>query len=207
MALIDVDLPSPAALRGGWAALAAVHAARDWGDVYAEADQWLFHDGGGNWACLRFVEHDKILLVGHDHDYSETYFGDAANYFGMEETDLLDGAPTWWGAKLDPHPFGNWIGFVYGWNGHKWQRAAYDAPDGFEQLGLLEACSVSDTDELTEYAADAPGLQGLPPDADAIRDLVSADAAVTSALLQRVVPGWEVDVGAAAARKFLDMPV
>lgn len=74
MALVEVNLPPPSALRGGWAALAAVCAARGWGDVvYAMPDQWLYHDGGGNWACLRFVEKDKLLLIGHDHEYSDTY--------------------------------------------------------------------------------------------------------------------------------------
>src|SRR5690349_2626430 len=69
MSLVDVDLPSPAQMRGGWAAFAAVLASRGWGrDAYAEPDQWLYHDGGGNWACLRFVEKDKVVLLGHDHE-------------------------------------------------------------------------------------------------------------------------------------------
>ena len=208
MPLIDIDLPAPAALRGGWAALAAVCASRGWTrDVRAEADQWLFHDGGGNWACLRFVEKDKILLVGHDHEYSETYYGEAASYFEEKETDLLDGAPAWWRTKIDPLPFGDWIGFVYGWNGRTWQRAAYDLPDGFEELGLLNACSVSGTDGLAEFAAGAPGLQGLPANTDTLRALVSANASIPPALLERAVPGWNIDAGVAAAEKFLEMPV
>ncbi len=208
MPLIDIDLPSPAALRGGWAALAAVCASRGWArDVCAEADQWLFHDGGGNWACLRFVAKDKILLVGHDHEYSETYYGEAARYFEEKETDLLDGAPDWWRTKLDPLPFGDWIGFVYGWNGHKWQRAAYDLPDGFDEVGLVKACSVSGIGGLAEHAADAPGLKGAPSNVEALAAMVSADATITPVLLERAVPGWDIDAGVAAARRFLEMPV
>ncbi|PLZ21285.1 hypothetical protein CBP21_04695 [Fischerella thermalis WC246] len=80
-------------------------------NVYAEPDQWLYHNGGCNWASLRFVERDKIRFVGNDHEYSETYFREAAEYFQEEETDLLKGAPDWWGSRLDPSPFGEWIGF------------------------------------------------------------------------------------------------
>ncbi len=207
MSLIDIDLPSPAALRRGWAAFAAVNAARGWNDVYAQPDQWLFHDGCSNWACLRFVDKDKILLVGNDHDYSATYYGDAATYFGEKETDLLAGGPAWWATKLDPLPFGDWIGFVYGWNGHKWQRAAYDVPDGFEEVSLLKACSIDGTDLLAEFAADAPGLEGSPPDPETLDELVAADGTLSVELLQRAIPGWNVAAGVAAAQKFLEMPI
>lgn len=204
--LVDLDLPHPSALRGGWAALAAVLASRGWGrDVRAEPDQWLYHDGGGNWACLRFIAKDKIVLVGHDHEYSETYFREAAKYFQEEETDLLRGAPAWWGSRLDPKPFGEWIGFVYGWNGRKWQRAGYDKQDGFRQVGLLGACSLTDTNLLKEHALEAPGLRGTPPTPEALRALVAADGKVTPELLQSVVPGWNIQAGVAAAHKFLDM--
>jgi hypothetical protein len=208
MSLTDIDLPPPSTMRGGWAALAAVFGSRGWGrEVYAESDQWLYHDGGGNWACLRFIGKDKIILLGHDHEYSETYYGEAAKYFQEKETDLLKGAPEWWGSKLDPKPFGEWIGFVYGWDGLKWQRAMYDAQDGFEEVGLLKACSITNTNLLREHVADAPGLKGTPPSSEALRELVSADARVTAELLERVVPGWNVGAGVAAARKFLEMTV
>lgn len=208
MPLIDVNLPPPHQLRGGWAALSAVCASRGWGDiVYATADQWLYHDGGGNWACLRLIENDKIILLGHDHEYSETYFREAAKYFEEAETDLLKGAPAWWGRRLDPKPFGEWIGFVYGWNGLKWQRASYDKADGFDDVGLLRACSQSNTELLREFASEAPGLKGVPPGEDALKNLISADGRITPALLERVVPGWDVLAGTAAAQKFLEMPL
>jgi hypothetical protein len=208
MPLVDIDLPPPSAFRGGWAALAAVLAARGWGgDVYAESEQWLYHDGGGNWACLRYIEADKIVLLGHDHEFSETYYGKAAEYFDEAETDLLGGAPDWWGRKLDPKPFGEWIGFVYGWDGRKWQRAAYDVPDGFEQVGLLKACGLMGTDLLRDYASDAPGLRGAQPGSEALRALVLAGAQLTREQLKAVVPGWNIEAGVAAARRFQEMRI
>ncbi|MBF1989130.1 hypothetical protein [Fischerella thermalis] len=57
------------------------------------------------------------------------------------------------------------------------------------------------------YAADAPGLEGMPPSDEALRALVSADAQITHQMLQRVIPGWDVEAGVAAAPKFLEMPV
>lgn len=203
MKLIQLDLPSPTEMRGGWAALAAVYAARGWKrDVYATSSQWLFHDGGGNWACLRFIEKDKAVLIGHDHEYSETYFGEAAKYFEEEETNLLAGAPEWWGKDLDPRPFGEWIGFIYGWDGTKWQRANYEKEDGFESIGLLNACSIGDNELLKQFASDSPGLKGKPPRTEALKALVAADANITNLLLEAVVPGWDIEAGVAAARMF-----
>lgn len=205
MTLKNVDFPSPGQLRGGWAALAAVLASRGWDDdVYAAGKKWFYHDGGGNWACLRIVEPSSAVLVGHDHEYSQTYFRDAATYFGEEETDLLKGAPDWWGEDIDRMPFGDWIGFIYGWNGGAWQRADYDASDGFEALNLKGACSIDDVQLIKSHAASAPGLNGKELDEAKLAVLVSADAEITPAMLEAVVPGWNIDAGVAAARKFLE---
>ena len=79
--LITIDLPSPLEMRSGWALQAAMSAARGWtddADIHADCKQWFFHDGGGNWAALRFYSEDKIVLLGNDHEYSNTYFGSAA---------------------------------------------------------------------------------------------------------------------------------
>jgi len=204
MSLVKIVLPSPAELRGGWAALAAVCAARGWGNqVHATANQWLYHDGGGNWACLRFKDKDKIVLLGHDHEYSETYYGEAAKYFQEEETDLLAGAPEWWAHNLNPEPFGEWIGFIYGWDGQQWHRSNYENDDGFESVGLLKACSVNDTEYLKEFSSDAPGLKGQPAKSEALGALVAADANITDSLLETVVPGWDIDAGVTAAKIFL----
>lgn len=206
MSLVTLDLPSPASLRGGWAAFSAVATSRGWHDsAYATTNEWLFHDGGGNWACLRFLDNRRAVLLGNDHEYSETYFGSAAEYFDAEETDLLADAPDWWSRNLDPSPFGEWIGFIYGWDGKKWQRAKYDRPDGFEQIGLLKSCSVNNFNELAEYVADAPGLLGQTPGADSLSALVKADANVDRELLEAVVPGWDIDAGVTAARQFLNV--
>jgi len=204
MSLVDLNLPAPEKLRGGWAALAAVCAARGWcTDVYATPHEWLYHDGGGNWVCLRFKSDNQAVLLGHDHEYSETYYGEAAAYFEEEETDLLDGVPEWWSFNLSPQPFGEWIGFVYGWEGAKWQRAGYSPQDGFDSVGLLDACSISSTDLLAEFASDAPGLDDQPPRQEALDALVAADASISPELLEAVVPGWDIEAGVEAARKFL----
>jgi len=204
MSLVKIVLSSPKELLGGWAALAAVCAARGWDDVvYATSNQWLYHDGGGNWACLRFKDKDQAILIGHDHEYSETYYGEAAKYFEEEETDLLKGAPDWWGFDLSPLPFGEWIGFVYGWDGKGWQRANYDKPDGFESVGLLDACSITNTDTLKEFASDAPGLKGQSPSLDSLKELVAANGNISAKLLENVVPGWDIAAGTAAANKFI----
>ena len=205
MPLITLDLPTPMSLRGGWAAMAAVLAARGWSrDIYATANQWLYHDGGGNWACLRFQDRGRAVLIGHDHEYSDTYFGEAAKYFEEEETNLLADAPDWWSLDLNPHPLGEWIGFVYGWEDNQWRRATYDKRDGFEQVGLLRACSKNNTELLSQFAKDAPGLKGEPPAPNALCSLVAADADVTDIILEAVVPGWDIAAGVAAARKFLN---
>lgn len=57
----------------------------------------------------------RALLFGHDHEYSDAYYGEAAVYFGEPETDLLAQAPPWWGEALTAHhsqQLGEWVGFV-----------------------------------------------------------------------------------------------
>jgi hypothetical protein len=206
MPLVKLELPSPRSLRAGWAALSVVCAARGWADsAYAKPDRWLYNDGGGNWACLLFQEDGKAVLVGHDHEYSETYFRESAKYFGEEETDLLAGAPAWWGRDLNPVPYGEWIGFVYGWDGAVWQRANYELPDGFRSVGLLKACSFGGMELLSTFASDAPGLGGNSPDPAALETLVAADGKVTPVMLEAVVPGWDIAAGVGAAKKFLEV--
>lgn len=205
LALVTVDLPSPAQLRGAWAAVAALHAAYGWTQfVYATPEQWYFHDGGGNWACLRFKAKGQAVLLGHDHEYSDTYFREAAAYFQEQETDLLAGAPDWWGFNLDPQPFGEWIGFIYGWNGTGWQRAPYETKDGFDRVGLLRDLAPA---SMAEFAAQAPGNEGRKPDEDLLKALIAADGNLTHEMLEKAVPGWNTEAGLEAAAKFLQADV
>src|SRR5690349_11416021 len=98
MALVTIDLPSPDEMRGRWAAFAAVCAARGWSDsCRADGGTWHYDDGGGNYADLVHLDGGRAVLLGNDHEYSDTYFAKAAEYFGEEETDLLADAPSWWG--------------------------------------------------------------------------------------------------------------
>ena len=195
---------------GGWAALAAVYAARGWGDdIRATPEQWLYHDGGGNWACLRFAGGRKAVLIGHDHEMSKTSFGGPPGHGLGAETDLLAGAPSWWGSNLEiPELRGDRLGFVYGWNGRRWQRAGYDEEDGFDDVGLVRSCSVSDAGDRSAYlrlyeSTEEAFGHAAGPDLKALKALVAADAHITRRLLEPIVPGWDIDAGVAAGREFL----
>jgi len=200
MPLIEVELPRPGEMRGGWAAKAALYAAYGWGNnVYATDDLWYYHDGGGNWACIRFTSATQAVLFGHDHEYSETYFREAASFFGKEETDLLKDAPSWWGEAIESSPDGPWIGFIYGWDGKKWQRAEYDNNDGFDKVALLSALKVTGPHSLSESV----DFFELPVVENDIQMLVDSDGAITEELLNTVMPGYDVNAGVAAANRFL----
>lgn len=205
MSLRTLDLPTPTALRGRWAAFAAICAARGWADSCHAADGvWHFDDGGGNWADLHHVGEGRAVLIGHDHEYSETYFAEAAGYFGEPETDLLAGAPTWWEPPTRSAGVrGDWVGFVYGFDGVQWSRAAYDVDDGFASVGLVALDDGRFREQVAEFVQDAPGLTG-PPDPTAVDALAAADTAVTATLLRTVIgpTGWDAEAGAAAARRF-----
>jgi hypothetical protein len=99
-------------------------------------------------------------LIGYDHEYSETYFDAAADYFGRRETDLFAGVPSWWKHAVSGYidrqrRNGEWIGFVYGFDGSCWSRADYTEPDGFDALGLPFAsdatCSARIADLLNSW--------------------------------------------------------
>ena len=105
---------------------------------FANGRLWHYDDGGGNYAELVLLDGGRAVLYGHDHEYSETYFREAAAYFEEEETDLLAGAPPWWGEVLPQAEF-QWIGFVYGYEDGAWARAAYEPDDGFASLALPAA--------------------------------------------------------------------
>lgn len=201
-----VAFPPPRALRPGWAALAAVCAARGWGaTVGADGDTWRYDDGGGNWACLRHVAEGRWVLFGHDHEYSNTFFREAAAYFGEPETDLLAGAPAWWGERLQPPFPDTWIGFVYGFEDGQWRRADYPADDGFAALDLAAAFSLAGITTLGELAG---GGEDPPPEA-ALRALLDADGAITEAQLRTAMRGDGLDLaaGVAAAHAFHAMPL
>ncbi len=206
MGLVTLDLPTPEQMRGRWAAYAAICAARRRGGAWAEGPVWHFDDGGGNWAELHHLGAGRAVLIGHDHEYSETYYGPAAEEFGEEETDVLAGAPHWWRPTvkrtLDAQDY---VGFVYGFDADGWQRADYSAEDGFRSVGL-PALSIEDTREsITCSAGSALGLRGAAPSTDAVDALIAADGDVTEEHVSAVIGtgGWDAIAGTAAARKFL----
>jgi hypothetical protein len=207
MGLVTLDLPAPREMRGRWAAFAAVCAARGRPrGCHAAGDVWHFDDGGGNWADLHHVDGGRAVLVGHDHEYSDTYFGAAAEYVQEPETDLLAGAPDWWApptrAATDR---GLWVGFVYGYEDGAWRRAEYERSDGFTSIGLPAIDDERCRDLVVAFTAGAPGLTGGQPDPRAVDALIAADADVTEAHVRALIgpTGWDAAAGAAAAQAFL----
>ncbi|CCH31008.1 proteophosphoglycan 5 [Actinosynnema sp. NPDC047251] len=201
MALVEVELPDPRRMRGRWAAFAAVCAARGWGDnCHADGPVWHYDDGGGNWADLHLIG-DRAVLLGHDHEYSETYYATSAQYFEEPETDLLAGAPQWWaGPVRTTLATGAWVGFVYGFEDGGWLRAPYDLDDGFDSVNLPAADDLRCRELIVEFTRDAP--DGV-ADPAAVAALVAADADVTEEQVAAVVGrSWDVAAGTAAARRF-----
>ena len=197
MSLIELNIPTPLELRGRWSTLAAVYAAYGWNDVaHATETAWSYNDMGGNWVCLRFAGANKAVMVGHDHEYSRTALTkDTAN-----ESILLKDAPYWWIEHIYPSP--EKIGFIYGWENNKWQRASYTEEDGFDYAGLLHATSLRGRHSLSEAIADMFGSA----DENAIADLIRADANVTEDILSKVVSKNFAE-GVDAARNFLKAPL
>ena len=204
MSLVPVDLPSPTTMRGRWAAFAAILGARGWGrGAFAEPGRrWHYDDGGGNWADLYLVGEGRAVLVGHDHEYSDTYFREAATYFQEEETDLLAGAPEWWAPPVEATAAQElWVGFVYGWDGAGWSRAPYELSDGFASLHPVFVDDERCREMIVEFVEnEAPH----PVRPDAVDALIAADAALTPELLRAVadVPEWDMAAGVAAAAAF-----
>lgn len=197
-------------MRPRWAAFAAILAGLGprWAEgAHATENTWHYDDGGGNWADVCMTPAGHAVLVGHDHEYSETYFGQAAEYFEEPHTDLLAGTPPWWSAAItsyldDITGQGVWIGFIYGFDGHSWSRAEYEVDDGFSGLSLPFVSDQQTVDQIVEH------LSGTAPgpaiDLSAVRSLVTAGADVDRSVLEAVFRGRDVDVDAAlaAARAF-----
>jgi hypothetical protein len=205
MALVPVDLDPPQDVRNRWAAHAAVMAALGHGSLSnATSTRWRYDDAGGNWADLVLLDGGRAVLFGHDHEYSETYFREAAEYFQEEETDLLADAPEWWGSVL-PSGDDQWIGFVYGFDGTSWSRADYELDDGFASVAV-PACSDGRLHEMiiefVQGAGERAGSSHVVEPA-AIDALVALGPAITTEALASVfgdIPGnYEQGVAAAAA--------
>lgn len=204
-----VELPDPVGMRGRWAALAAVRAARGWEKrCYARGSLWHYDNGGGSWVQLHHLDRGRAVLIGHDRDYSETYFGSAAEYFDEPETDLLAGAPPWWGPPArEAMGAGSWVGFVYGYADGRWLRADYDEPDGFTSVGLPALSDEDTRADVLAHVADAPGVVGE-PSPSSVDALIAADGRITSVQLAAVIGtgGWSVPSGVEAAQVFLAAP-
>lgn len=203
MSLVAVELDPPADLNHRWAALAATWAALGWSkDVYADGPRRHYHDGGGNWARMVLLPQGRAVLFGNDHEYSQTYWGAAAEYFQEPETDLLAGAPDWWAEVVGQHRDGgdgDWIGFVYAWSDGQWLRAAYDTDDGFASLGLPAATHAQTLQTVTEYLSD-DATDAAPADL-AVETVIEAGPGLTADQLRAACRAQhDVAAGVAAAR-------
>ncbi|MFD1812529.1 hypothetical protein [Rhodococcus gannanensis] len=206
---LPIVLPHPQDMARRWAVVSAVLSARGprWADgAHATSDTWHYDDGGGNWADLRLLGDGRAVLVGHDHEYSDTYYGAGAEYFGEEETDLLAGAPDWWVSAISDHldrvaTQGMWIGFVYGFDGAKWSRAEYEPDDGFTALNppfLSDEAAVDFcTEHLDGYAED-DGLS-VSVDVAALARALAEGAGLARETAASVFAGRGLDVDAALA--------
>ncbi|MGC0366575.1 hypothetical protein ABH922_004559 [Rhodococcus sp. 27YEA15] len=212
-----LDLPPPEQMGRRWSLHAAVLAARGprWSDsTHARVPgTWHYDDGSGNWADLRLVTGKRAVLIGHDHEYSDTYFGAAAEYFGEKETDLLADTPSWWSQAIADYLTGSeqeniWIGFVYGFDGKNWSRASYSADDGFTALDppFLADDNLVDTvaRQLAGYADDHM-LLARADHSDIVHALDECPA-LTIPTAERLLSGRTGDAGIAveAARAFID---
>ncbi|MEV0458740.1 hypothetical protein [Catellatospora methionotrophica] len=201
--LVTMDLPTPAQMRGRLAAFAAICGAQssERRGCYADGPLWHFDDWGGNWAELHHDGGGRVVMVGNDHEYSETHYGPFAAMFGEPETDLLAGTPQWWAPYArQVVDGGERLGFVYGFDG-TWQRAGYDNYDGFDSVGIPALDDVHCAELIAEFAKD--GRTGE-PDPAAIAALIAADADVTVEQVAAVIGDrWDAAAGAAAARAFL----
>ena len=206
MALVTVDLDPPYLLRGRWAAVSAIRTALDYGrswDCCANGPDWHYHDGGGNWMQLTLLDGDRAVLFGNDHEYSDTYFREAAEEFGEPETDLLAGTPDWFEEAFErPIAYERWYGFIYGFDDGGWRRAEYVQSDGFTSVGLPAASA--ETAATTISYDVSKGDEKAAPSPEAVHTLLSAGADLTEAQLAAVALSDSVDLaaGVAAARRF-----
>jgi hypothetical protein len=200
MPLVSLDLPPVQELRGRWAAYAAVMASiGSAGLCHAKGQVWHYDDAGGNWCDLILFADGRAVLQGNDHEYSETYFREAAAYFDEPETDLLAEAPAWWGEHLPPIAEGEWVGFIYGYDG-SWQRAEYELEDGFISVGLP---ALSD-DSLVEAVTEFVGQDSHQPAKEAVIALAVAGPRLGADQLAAVFGPAPADLsaGVVAARAF-----
>jgi hypothetical protein len=141
-----VPLPPPATLA---TLLAGLPATGGFGRrTVTEPDRVRVETAGGDTLDLHLRPDGTALLLGRNDDDTTTYFRGAADYFEEPETDLLAGAPPWWGEVLEQFHDGlrgpevearaEWVTFLHGWDGRRWTKAV-GAPDGSQARWILDS--------------------------------------------------------------------
>ncbi|WP_116246461.1 hypothetical protein [Nocardiopsis sp. FIRDI 009] len=122
------DLPPPHLLWARAATMAALAALGCRTPLALDGRILFYDDGGGNTWRLTWVEGNRAVLVGYDHECSDTL------ELLPDSLDLLRGAPDWlpweWVGGLEA---AEQAAFVYWWDG-AWGRTPY--PDDLEDDGL-----------------------------------------------------------------------
>lgn len=191
-------VPSPGEMAPRWAAFSAVLAARGerWSQGgWAGPGVWHYDDGGGNWADLVLPGGRRAILLGHDHEYSRTYFREAAAYFDEPDTDLLRGCPPWQESSITAYldrqrTHGMWIGFIYGFDGSRWSRADYNLDDGFTSLNLpflTMQATVTAIADLIDNWSNEHHVMPVTEVEIAIRTLIEAGSEMTEQVLSRAL--------------------
>ncbi|WP_412515315.1 hypothetical protein K8Z49_24310 [Actinomadura madurae] len=135
-----------------------------------------FDDGGGNRWTLTWVDDERAVLVGADHEFSRTAWHDPP-------IDFLADAPDWfphaWFREVDDGA----LGFVFWWDGGGWDRSPYPETAGDDGSAIAKKFSSDDSvhDLFSDGDWDDEAL-------DALDDLIAAaeECSVDEAVLSRV---------------------
>lgn len=181
----QVQLDSPDAMRGRWAAYTAVVlAASDNSESSrAEDGDWIFQHELGPWAMLVRFKDGKALLAGQAN-------ADIVRDLTQEKKirrALVAGAPKWWGALDTALPDTARIGFVLGWDGKTWQGLA-SSVSNFDALPFYPKSQQACGEQLVMWGSEAEG--SYTGSAKAAADAaMRAGTQLTAAQLKKLGPG------------------
>jgi len=193
--LTTVSLDAPDELRNRWAAYAAMWTAAsisgegtssDDTGPRAEGGDWIYEMETGQWAYLIRFTDGRALLAGQGNP--DIRRGAKEEKAAREE--LVAGGPSWWKTFATVVPEFNSVGFVLGWDGKKWQRAAAAGGRGFAGLTFYIATPERLREQLATWGSG--GTEGYSASAGQAADRVmKAGPKVTVAQLKALGPGMK----------------